>query len=116
LTRLTTGASNKALERIEASGIHEGRLHLWSEQRTHYGMSSSLFAFEAISRPGRQEWVAIAIFVALTVLLLPFVLWKNGGLGQGDCGFSFALAGPCGPDTHSTKSPISTDGCPPKPK
>jgi len=38
-------------------------------------MNSSLFAFEAISRPGRREWVAIAIFAALTVLLLPVVLY-----------------------------------------
>jgi hypothetical protein len=47
-------------------------------------MNSSLFAFEAISRPGRREWVAIAIFAALAVLLLPVVLWKTVGLGQGD--------------------------------
>ena len=72
------------MERIEGSGMHEGRLHLESEQRTPHGMNSTLFAFEAISRPGRREWVAIAIFAALTVLLLPVVLWKTVGLGQGD--------------------------------
>jgi hypothetical protein len=32
-------------------------------------MNGGLFALEALSPPGRQGWVAIAIFAALAVLL-----------------------------------------------
>jgi hypothetical protein len=47
-------------------------------------MSNSVFAFDAISRPGRREWFAIALVVALMLLFLPMVVWKSVGLGQGD--------------------------------
>ena len=47
-------------------------------------MGSGVFAFDAISRPGRREWVAIAIVAVLTLLFLPLVVWKTVWLGQGD--------------------------------
>ncbi len=47
-------------------------------------MSSNVFACDALSRPGRREWLAIAIVAALTLLFLPMVVWKTVGLGQGD--------------------------------
>ena len=47
-------------------------------------MGSGVFTFDAISRPGRREWVAIALVVALMLLFLPMVMWKTVALGQGD--------------------------------
>ena len=47
-------------------------------------MGSGVFTFDAISRPGRREWVAIAIVAVLTLLFLPLVVWKTVWLGQGD--------------------------------
>jgi hypothetical protein len=43
-----------------------------------------VFAFNAISRPGRREWFAIALVAVLLVSFLPMVVWKTVGLGQGD--------------------------------
>jgi len=47
-------------------------------------MSNSVFAFGAISRPGRRGWLAIVFVGALTLLFLPMVVSKVVGLGQGD--------------------------------
>jgi hypothetical protein len=47
-------------------------------------MGSGVFTFDAISRPGRREWVAIGLVVALMLLFLPMVVWKTVSLGQGD--------------------------------
>jgi hypothetical protein len=47
-------------------------------------MGSGVFTFDAISRPGRREWVAIAFVVVLMLLFLPMVVWKTVALGQGD--------------------------------
>ena len=59
-------------------------LRVFADQRTHHPMGSGVFTFDAISRPGRREWVAIAFVVALTLLFLPMVVWKTVALGQGD--------------------------------
>ena len=55
-----------------------------ADQRTHHPMGSGVFTFDAISRPGRREWVVIALVVALMLLFLPMVIWKTVALGQGD--------------------------------
>jgi hypothetical protein len=47
-------------------------------------MSNSVFAFDALSRPGRREWIAVALVVVLTLSFLPVVVWKTVTLGQGD--------------------------------
>jgi len=47
-------------------------------------MNSSIFALDAIARPGRREWFVIAFVVGLMLLFLPMVVWKVVGLGQGD--------------------------------
>ena len=60
------------------------RLRLPDDQRTHHPMGSGVFTFDAIWRPGRREWVAIGLVVALMLLFLPMVVWKTIALGQGD--------------------------------
>jgi hypothetical protein len=59
-------------------------LHAGGDEGTQRPMNTSIFAFDAISRPGRREWFAIIFVVVLTLLFLPMVVWKVVGLGQGD--------------------------------
>lgn len=47
-------------------------------------MTKSIFAIDAISHPGRREWLACAFVAALTLSFLPLVIWKVVWLGQGD--------------------------------
>ncbi len=47
-------------------------------------MGNGVFAFDAISRPGRREWAAIALVGALMLLFLPVVVRKTVEFGQGD--------------------------------
>ncbi len=54
-----------------------------ADPRTHHRMSNSVFAFGALSRPGRREWIAIALIAVLTLSFLPLVVWKTV-TGQGD--------------------------------
>jgi len=47
-------------------------------------MGNGVFGFDAISRPGRREWAAIALVGALMLLFLPVVVRKTVEFGQGD--------------------------------
>jgi len=55
-------------------------------------MNTGIFAYDAISRPGRREWLAIALVAGLTLLFLPVVLRKTVVQGQGDVQVFFRAA------------------------
>ena len=55
-------------------------------------MNTSIFAFDAISRPSRREWLAVAGVAAITLLFLPVVLSKTVVHGQGDVQVFFRAA------------------------
>jgi glycosyl transferase family 87 len=55
-------------------------------------VSTSIFAFDTLSRPQRREWLAIACVAAITLLFLPVVMWKTVALGQGDVRVFFRAA------------------------
>jgi hypothetical protein len=43
-----------------------------------------VFAFDPLSRPGRREWLVIALVAIVVLSFLAMVVWKTVGLGQGD--------------------------------